>query len=156
MKNGDPVKELIDACSGMGIQVHASFAVFKDPKAIQIAGGAEKAGAKTAIFGIFDEYKSNVFADPENQRVVDYEITLLREIMSLYKLNGINLDFIRYSGDTPPKGKILFFEIDRTWEVNAEAIEAFVRRVREEFPSVTLTADVFAGNGARSFVVCDF
>ena len=48
MKNGDPVKELIDACSGMGIQVHASFAVFKDPKAIQIAGGAEKAGAKTA------------------------------------------------------------------------------------------------------------
>ena len=42
------------------------------------------------------------------------------------------------------------------WIVEPEAIEAFVRRVREEFPSVTLTADVFAGNGARSFVVCDF
>ncbi len=139
----------MNTCSALGINVHASFAVFKDPKAIEVAGGAEKAGAKTAVFGIFDEHRSNVFADPENQDVVNYEITLLREIVGLYNVDGINLDFIRYSGDTPQKGKILFFEIDRTWEVNAGAIEAFVRRVREEFPSVTLTADIFAGNGAR-------
>ena len=45
---------------------------------------------------------------------------------------------------------------DYNWIVKPDAIEAFVRRVREEFPGVTLTADVFAGNGVRSFVVCDF
>src|SRR3989338_577092 len=131
-KGRDPVKELVDTCSGMGIQVHASFAVFKDPKAIEVAGGAEKAGAKAVvqkevpksdddIFGYVlgsisnwvdstinsitndYDYASDTFADPSNQSVVNYEITLLREITTEYPhITGINLDFIRYAaGDNP-------------------------------------------------------
>ncbi len=171
----DPVRDLIEACSALGINVHASFAVFKDPKAIEVAGGAEKAGAKaiiqkevpewkddslgwfttsfsnlidsaTAWVGDYD-YASDIFADPENEGVINYQITLLREIMGRYEeLDGINLDYVRYGGiqDLPEDKRDTM-----GWIVKPEAIEAFVRRVREEFPGVTLTADVFAGNRTR-------
>jgi|GEM_PF-6189806 len=143
----DPIKALIDACKSKGMRVHAWFPVFSDREIIEDLG--EEAGQKAVSipvwynpFSWWDVEYSSTFANPENPDVVEYELSLLREIVQKYRVNGINLDYIRYAdaGD---------FSEGRHVVVISSAITDFVRKVREEFPEIELSADVRAGHLER-------
>lgn len=168
-KEFDPIETLITTCekayskAGKQIRFHAWFPVFNDKAAAGAAG--QKASLKKDFFtsvvdwfsGLFGnkkhDYESKKYADPENDAVVTYELTLLGEIMKKYpSLDGINLDYIRYASVDDMNAEYTLLnssgEIGNV-DVNSGAIEKFVRKVREKFPHVILSADVKAGIGAR-------
>ncbi|MEK6979198.1 MAG: putative glycoside hydrolase [Candidatus Micrarchaeota archaeon] len=136
----DPIKELMKACNGKGMTFHAWFPVFADRIAAKIAG----VSARNEAFGCGGEPMfSEVFADPENEKVVSYLLDLIDEIrVKYYPLAGINLDYIRYPGATD--GDIPAYY---TVKVNPVAIQNFV--IEAEKRARTLSADVFPSESKR-------
>ncbi|MFH2020574.1 MAG: putative glycoside hydrolase [archaeon] len=145
------------------LKIHAWFPVFKDPYAVEEAGGPKLAAQKakkglltetrdhllnpwdrgsTDTIPIYDNKLSDptnprYFADPANPDVVRYELSLLEEIVRKYTPDGINLDYIRYTDkEYVPGGYTLI--------ITQGAITDFVRQVRSKFGSKPeLSADVF-------------
>ena len=113
------------ACNGKGMTFHAWFPVFADRIAAKIAG----VSARNEAFGCGGEPMfSEVFADPENEKVVSYLLDLIDEIrVKYYPLAGINLDYIRYPGATD--GDIPAYY---TVKVNPVAIQNFVIEAEKE------------------------
>lgn len=144
----DPNGALMNVCGAtygkQPLRFHAWFPVYKDKYAATIQG----VEAKKPWFGVIDlfspSFRSQIFAEPTNQAVVSYELALLQEIIDKYKVIGINLDYIRYpgsgEGDVPS---------DYTVQLDATAVEEFVRRVKTQFLQTRLSADIFEAEGTR-------
>jgi hypothetical protein len=145
-------ERLISSCFGMNM--HAWVPIFHDKYFIDNNGGPEKVGQRASIFG--QASYSKEYADPENGIVVEYQLSLIQEILSTYDLTGLNLDFIRYSEEQPDKVRIIGFELTPNWEVKPSAIESFVARARERIvslrPDMVLSADVMPDTFSRDKV----
>ena len=159
-KGADPIRALIDTCYG-NVRFHAWFPVFKDPKAIEYAkskgvhGGQEAVGILPNLFGLYDvPLLSQVYANPAVGEVIKYELGLLDEIVHLYPdLEGMNLDYIRYAdydefnnsykGGLPLGYRVL---------VNSTDIANFVKKLREKYPTLILSADIAPTATKRSEV----
>lgn len=148
----DPLKDLVLSCRNTywdngkkKVKFHGWFPVFKDMHAAAIG---PLLGSQTEYW-VFksksENCKSTIYADPENEEIFDYNMTLLNEAVATFALSGINLDYIRYPdlggfrADLPKECN------DANFEINSDAVTAFVKRVREEFPTIILSADVRAG-----------
>lgn len=193
----DPNRAIIDVCKSIygtnTIRFHAWFPVFKDPYAAQIQGikGALRwddvqavlddvstlPGAGLVVPGIKLSdgralYKSNLFAEPANAQVVQYELGLLEEIVAKFpELYGINLDYIRY----PEKDDVIDVkEIKKqainicknkkketepqecvksvNWKINSNAVSEFVKKVKLKFPNHIISGDIFSNDDSRKTV----
>ncbi|MEW6723140.1 MAG: putative glycoside hydrolase [Candidatus Micrarchaeota archaeon] len=135
----DPILELLVACdsafqkAGKTVNLHAWVPVFKDRHAASIKG--MRAIEDTWFFP--KEYRSDIFADPTDAAVVEYQLSVIAEIVKYAsRIDGINLDYIRYEEQAGAKSGY-------RWDVNVSAITDFVSKVRSQHPGLILSADVF-------------
>ena len=159
---------------GKTVRFHAWFPVFSDRHAaakagLKARGEIQQGHIETAwnlikrLFGKgeskYGYWTSIKHADPQSMVVVDYQMELLKEIVAKYQVAGINLDYIRYPfSDEPSEG---YFDdqlqkespeakpSNYQWITNPLVIEDFVKRVRAEFPKLTVSADVFTRSWMR-------
>lgn len=171
--NFDPIKSLMNAIQSVyntankTIRFHAWFPVFADWYAAQIEPQKGSANIvnwqdikisgyalpfiKWPSLSFPTECWSDTGAEPTNQKVVAYELSVLQEIFNLYpSLYGINLDYIRYYFPNDAQNAPCFTK-DGTilpsdtysWRVNPQAINSFVQSVNAQFHSKVISADVF-------------
>ena len=91
----DPLSYAIEACRQRGIECHAWFVVYPT-------------GSETMYTGMFrtnstferknleKTYKDEAYLDPGNPQTDAYLLSLVKEIVSNYDIDGIHFDYIRY------------------------------------------------------------
>ncbi|MCL1934622.1 MAG: family 10 glycosylhydrolase [Candidatus Azobacteroides sp.] len=91
----DPLSYAIEACHQRGIECHAWFVVYPL--------GSEAMNKKfNRTFSAFNRnhltktFKKEVYLDPGNPQTDAYILSLIKEIVSTYDIDGIHLDYIRY------------------------------------------------------------
>jgi len=85
----DPLSYAIEACRRRGIECHAWFVVYPM--------GSEKANKKKLNRNhLIKIFKKNAYLDPGNPQTNTYILSLIKEIVSNYDVDGIHLDYIRY------------------------------------------------------------
>ena len=118
----DYLQQCIDIIHGLGMKVYAAFDVFTegtkknmDPR----MKGLAKEGWMCELYGLNQENQtvvqkiadetpirtgdsiddfSEIFVNPANDEVVEYELHLMEEVMTNYEIDGIVLDRVRYVG----------------------------------------------------------
>ncbi len=117
----DFVNTFLDAAHSRDMKVFASFNIFVDGHGyFRIGEVYEKHKAWQSynyipgkgIVGTVDiENKATAFLNPALKEVQDYEISILKEAVSMYKLDGVMLDRTRYDNiqsDFSPASKKMF------------------------------------------------
>jgi len=148
----DPILSIINACKSVyatlnkSVTFHAWVPVFNDVHAAAIKG-------MLAQQILQPDYRSGMFADPTNSDVVNYELSVISEIVNLYpNIGGINLDYIRYAGpneDTKTAGNLTGKPADFTWDVKPDAVKGFASSVKSGQPGKLISADIFANPLSR-------
>jgi hypothetical protein len=139
----DLMDYLIDQAHNYGIEVHAWVPVFNDRAFID---HHEEFGyfGEVRQRGRIPKFYSENFVDPAVEAVRDYEMSIITEIVSKYSVDGINLDYVRYSD-----------EMWLPWPLTIKdpsAIVTFVEEVSEELSTdIVLSADVYSNTLFASF-----
>jgi uncharacterized lipoprotein YddW (UPF0748 family) len=92
----DPLAYAIKACHRRGIECHAWVVVYP-----------LRSGKRGRVVSISDRYKSMVksynrsmYLDPGNPETTDYLVSLIREVVSGYDIDGIHFDYVRYPNNS--------------------------------------------------------
>ena len=95
----DPLLYAIEACHQRGIECHAWFVVY--PLGSETANKTyNRIFPSTNRNQLSKIFKKEVYLDPGNPNTDDYLISLVKEIVSNYDIDGIHFDYIRYP-DSP-------------------------------------------------------
>ncbi len=124
------IENIIKECNDMNI--HAWVPVFYDPYLISTVG-------ESIALQKNDGTRHSEFLDPENQLVIEKKMAEIRLIIDNYEVDGLNLDYIRYSEE-------------EGYSPNPEAIENFVKKVKANSRGLIVSADVMANPGMRNKV----
>jgi hypothetical protein len=163
----DPIRKLIGSLrstyisQNKTIRLHAWFPVFADSYAAQIEPQKAIYLQPNPILPFVmptmpSECHSDSGAEPSNPKVIEYELNVIREILTNYPtLCGVNLDYIRYyfpdadcfTDDGKKAIRGLY-----SWKVNPQGIENFVQQVKAQFPGKVLSADVFVTEENRKLI----
>jgi len=105
----DPLQFAVEACHQRGIECHAWFVVY--PMGT-VAKNKKPNRTSTALNRnhLIKTFKKNVYLDPGNPQTNVYILSLIKEIVSNYDIDGIHLDYIRYpevAADFPDKDTFL-------------------------------------------------
>jgi len=152
----DPIKALMNACSNVykktskSIQFHAWMPIFKDPKVIEdLNKQGIEARQYAKPFGLDFlplVYYSALAVNPELPDVRKYAIGLLEEILASYPVQGVNLDYLRYTDEAAPWGY--------SWVENASAISGFVQQARDRIlavnSKVSISGDIWPRKSDRT------
>lgn len=185
--NIDPLSELCAAAHAAGIEVHAWIVPYRSsfswppsgnnilaghPEWVMVPQAAINSGPST-VGGVY-------VLDPGSPDVQEYLVDIVRELMNNYPIDGVNLDYIRYtqtdagypsSSSYSNSGLKRFQEItgyvgtpspsESSWsDFRRRTITEFVRRCRAEVASawnnprqpLSLSADLIAfGNAPATF-----
>lgn len=147
----DPMNYLISQSHGKGIEVHAWIPIFRDAMFIQCKTGLgyseevrQLATVVISAYPFTKTYPSNEFVEPKCGDVQEYEIGLIKEIVQKYPLDGINLDYLRYTDETP--NEPLMVDSLYWWPKDSAQVVKFVKDVsswlRANYPKAVLSADV--------------
>lgn len=133
-KGFDPLKVWVDKAHANNIKVHVWFQTFytgntslSDPNSILSVrpdwANVQKrnSDAKSPMPSVSEH--NGYFLDPANKNVQKFLLSLLNEVTSKYKVDGINVDYIRYPASLS-KG-FTNFE-DSTWGYSKVAREEFL------------------------------
>ena len=87
----DPLQYAIEACHRRGIECHAWFVVYP-------LGSVSKSRTFAALNRkhLVKTFKKKLYLDPGNPETVTYILSLIKEIVTDYDIDGIHLDYIRY------------------------------------------------------------
>ena len=87
----DPLQYAIDACRQRGIECHAWFVVYP-------LGSEKSKGTFAALIrnNLVKTFNKAMYLDPGNPQTDAYILSLIKEIVSNYDIDGIHLDYIRY------------------------------------------------------------
>ncbi|MFA6838806.1 MAG: family 10 glycosylhydrolase [Dysgonamonadaceae bacterium] len=101
----DPLAFAIDESHKRGMECHAWMVTYPLGGNKQVRSLGIKSVTKK-IPGITKQYKSEWFLDPGNPKTDDYLLSLVKEIVDGYDVDGIHFDYIRYpdSGKFPDDG----------------------------------------------------
>lgn len=118
----DYLQRCMDIIHSLGMKVHAAFDLFAEGNKYNsnpLMKGLTKEGWACEVYGlnednqpviqkIFDQTPINttgsiddfneIFVNPANDEVVEYELQLIEEVMNNYNVDGIVLDRVRYVG----------------------------------------------------------
>jgi len=95
----DPLQYAIEACHQRGIECHAWFVVY--PMGTEaMSRKLRRRFSEMNSEHLIKTFKNKVYLDPGNPQTDVYLLSLIREIVSTYDIDGIHLDYIRYP-DTP-------------------------------------------------------
>jgi uncharacterized lipoprotein YddW (UPF0748 family) len=81
----DPLAYAVEACHQRGLECHAWFVVYPS--------GNRK------IYDLTKSHKGESYLDPGNPQTTPYLLKLIHEIVSLYDIDGLHLDYVRYPDD---------------------------------------------------------
>lgn len=107
-KNFDPLKVWIEEAHKRGLKIHIWFETFyagnenpmNNPQNVLSVypkwGNVTKAKYNSSVPVASISEHNGYFLDPANPEVQQYLLALLEEIITVYKPDGINLDYIRY------------------------------------------------------------
>lgn len=91
----DPLKFVIDECHQRGMECHAWLITYPlGSRKHQNSLGAASVVKKHR--NIVTLYKNGWYLDPGNPQTDDYFLSIIREIVSNYDVDGIHFDYIRY------------------------------------------------------------
>jgi len=91
----DPLLYAIEACRQRGIECHAWLVVYP------LGSEAKNKRLKRTFPASFVKtFKKDLYLDPGNPHTDVYLLSIVKEIVSTYDIDGIHLDYIRYP-DTP-------------------------------------------------------
>lgn len=92
----DPLAYAIDACRQRGMECHAWMVVYP-------VGSSRTTGKRRARLSVPDRYKDmaksfrgTLYLDPGNPKTIDYLVSLVKEVVSGYDIDGIHFDYVRY------------------------------------------------------------
>ncbi len=96
----DHLRVAVDACHAEGLQIFAQFCVFRegaptDPSTF-IREHPEYANWSPGDRAEVSTHMNGVFACPDRPEVVEYELSLIREVCENYDIDGVGLDYVRY------------------------------------------------------------
>lgn len=187
----DPLAQLVAAAHAQGIQVHAWIVPYRTCSAWPPANNptlaahpewlmtplAAMGGGPATVGGVY-------VLDPGSAGAQEYLVSIVRELVTNYEIDGINLDYIRYTqtdAGYPADSSYTGSSLARwqaitgntitpnptgnsSWnDFRRRTIDEFVRRLRAEIPSIPnprqplrLTADLICfGNAPASFTSSD-
>ncbi|MDR1368569.1 MAG: family 10 glycosylhydrolase [Dysgonamonadaceae bacterium] len=91
----DPLAFAIEACHERGLECHVWFVTF--PLGLEkIKGISNKSPTVAGNKDLVKKFKGELFLDPGNPQTQSYLISLIREIVSTYDIDGFHFDYIRY------------------------------------------------------------
>jgi uncharacterized lipoprotein YddW (UPF0748 family) len=91
----DPLKYAVEACRKRGMECHAWFVVYPmglDSKKKR----ASRTIAELSRRQLIKTFKKELYLDPGNPQTDDYLLSLIKEIVSTYDIDGIHFDYVRY------------------------------------------------------------
>jgi len=91
----DPLLYAIEACRQRGIECHAWFVVYP----LGSEARNKKLSRTLSTFNrshLVKTFKKELYLDPGNPQTDTYILSLIKEIVSNYDIDGIHLDYIRY------------------------------------------------------------
>ena len=98
----DPLAFAVKTAHSLGLEIHAWVNVFRcfSGKDNQLLNYPQHIAVqhKNWIVEYFNEGKKSYWLDPGLPEVRNYLISLLKEMVENYKIDGINLDYLRYPG----------------------------------------------------------
>jgi len=94
----DPLRYAVEACHKRGIECHAWLVVYHiGSQAMNRRLGRTYAELKRN--NLIKTFNKNLYLDPGNPQTDTYIISIIKEIVSNYDVDGIHLDYIRYPDD---------------------------------------------------------
>jgi len=95
----DPLEVTAKACKEAGLQILVQFCAFAEGK--QTVWLAEHPDWVSVNPGESPDYRKQrqIFGCPDRPEVRAYELSLIREILTRYPVDGISFDYIRYKND---------------------------------------------------------
>jgi len=94
----DPLAYAVEACHQRGIECHAWFVVYP----VGSEAMNQKMNRRFAAYNgnrLVKSLNGNVYLDPGNPQTTTYILSLIKEIVCNYDVDGIHLDYIRYPED---------------------------------------------------------
>jgi len=132
------IDSLVRRLHEKGIYAIARVTIFQDPR-LSLAR-PDLAVKNSATGKVWQDNKGLSWMDPASKIVWDYNINIIRDILS-HGFDEINLDYIRFPSD----GNLQTLQYP-FWDgltPKREVIAAFYRYLRKELPGVRLSADLF-------------
>lgn len=107
--------------------------------------------------GSIDDF-GEIFVNPANDEVVDYEIKLIEEIANNYDIDGIVLDRVRYVGLCSDFSKLTLDKWKAASGIEGEVDLADIYRLKKEDGEVKVEFGKYFGsfNTFRAQMICDF
>lgn len=141
-------KDLIKKLHQNGIYIIARIVLFKDKNLVKRRG--DLAVKKSDGITVWKDYRGKMWVDPGSKEVWDYNLEISRQAY-LMGFDEINLDYVRFPSDGPMSGIFYPFsqqEIndDKKWgraKVMDKFYNYFTTKLREEFPKIQISANVF-------------
>ncbi|MDR1719065.1 MAG: family 10 glycosylhydrolase [Dysgonamonadaceae bacterium] len=91
----DPLAFVIEACHRRGLECHAWFVTYPmGAEKINKRPNSSQSVAKNKQ--LIKKYNGELYLDPGNPQTNTYLLTLVRELVSRYDLDGFHFDYIRY------------------------------------------------------------
>lgn len=91
----DPLQYAIKACHQRGIECHSWFVVYPlGPETLYRT--PSRSFSTLSRNHLVKAYNKNLYLDPGNPQTNVYILSLIKEIVSTYDIDGIHLDYIRY------------------------------------------------------------
>jgi uncharacterized lipoprotein YddW (UPF0748 family) len=181
----DPLATVINTAHAAGIEVHAWIVPYRVSSIWPPSGNAYLSAnpqllmVNQADMGGGPAKVDNVYVlDPGSPEVQEYLVDIVRELVANYDIDGINLDYIRYTVNTagyPSDTSYPLSSLERfrdqtgfvgtppttgntAWnDFRRQTIDEYVRRLRAEIPSIPnprqplrFTADVIAFGNSPS------
>jgi uncharacterized lipoprotein YddW (UPF0748 family) len=89
-ENFDALQYAIDACHSRGMELHAWFVAYP------LGKNLDKTSKTLSQSDIAVKFKNEWYINPGNPKTTPYLLSLIRETVSKYNIDGIHFDYIRY------------------------------------------------------------
>jgi uncharacterized lipoprotein YddW (UPF0748 family) len=97
----DPLAYAVDACRKRGMECHAWMVVYPVGSGrTSVKKKGRKATRSLSVPGRYKDmakpFKGILYLDPGNPKTTDYLVSLVREVVAGYDIDGIHFDYVRY------------------------------------------------------------
>lgn len=181
-QNTDYLQQCLEIVHEKGMKLYASFDVFAEgnkKRRSPYMKGLNRTGWMCEVYGLNQEDKpvvqliadetpiqtigsiddfGEVFVNPANDEVVDYELCLIEEVINRYDIDGIVLDRVRYVGLSSDFSQLSINKWKQASGIEGEIDLSDIYRLKKIDGKVEIEYGKYFGsfNTFRAQLICDF
>ena len=178
----DYLQQCLEVIHEKGMKLYASFDVFAEgnkKKRSPYMKGLTNKGWMCEVYGLDEEDKpvvrlssderpiqtigsiddfGEIFVNPANDEVVDYELSLIDEVMNHYDIDGIALDRVRYVGLSCDFSELTLNKWKQASGLEGEIDLSDIYRLTRKDGKIEIEYGKYFGsfNTFRAQLICDF